>query len=77
MNKYELEHTMNLSGFGECFDFLGVDATDFSAMDETLMIEERVQTSPKTLRHCRKDYFVKKAISELELSQLLGSFHDE
>ncbi len=76
MNKYELEYTMNLSGFGECFDFLGVDATDFSATDETLMMEERVQTFRKS-RPARKDYFVKREMSELELSQLIGSFHDE
>ena len=75
MNRYELEYTMNLSGFGECFDFLGVDATDFSATDESLMMEERVQTFRKS-RPARKAY-AKKALCETELSKLLGSFHDE
>ena len=70
MNKYELECTMNLSGFGECFDFLGVDATDFSVTDEALMMEERVQTFQKSIRR-RKDFLELEelnALSELDFN---------
>ena len=44
MNSYEVENLMNLSGFGDSFDFLGVDVTEFSAAEET--IEEHVQSFP-------------------------------
>ena len=44
MNSYEVENLMNLSGFGDSFDFLGVDVSGFSAAEE--IIEEHVQSFP-------------------------------